>query len=127
VDVEGERYWMMADHAAEAARTKPRNVARLLPGFDQWVIGASRSVPAQLDPKHKVRVYRPQGWISPVLLVNGRIEGVWRHERKRRSLVVEIEPFETTPKWVRTQAAREAERLADFLGDELDLRWVDER
>jgi hypothetical protein len=127
VDVEGDRYWMLARHAAEAARTKPRNVARLLPGFDQWVIGASRSAPAVLDPKHKARVYRPQGWISPVLLVNGRMEGVWRHERGRRSLVVEIGPFGTTPKWVRTEAAREARRLADFVGDELDLRWVDER
>jgi hypothetical protein len=117
---------MLAHHAAEAARTKPRNVARLLPGFDQWVIGASRSAPALLDPQHKARVYRPQGWISPVLLVNGRTDGVWRHERTRRSLIVEIEPFGRTPKWVRTQAACEAERLADFLGGELDLRWADE-
>jgi hypothetical protein len=26
-------------------------------------------------------VYRPQGWLSPVVLVDGRMEGVWRHER----------------------------------------------
>jgi hypothetical protein len=127
VDVEGEARWMLAAHAAEAARARPRNAARLLPGFDQWVIGASRSAPAQLDQKHKARVYRPQGWISPVLLVNGRIEGVWRSERKGRALVVEIEPFEATPKWVRTQAAREARRLADFLGGELEVRWVEVR
>jgi uncharacterized protein YcaQ len=127
VDVEGEARWMLAAHAAEAARARPRNAARLLPGFDQWVIGASRSAPAQLDQKHKARVYRPQGWISPVLLVNGRIDGVWRHERKGRALVVEIEPFEATPKWVRTQAAREARRLADFLGGELEVRWVEVR
>jgi Winged helix DNA-binding domain len=127
VDVQGEARWMLAAHAAEATHARPRNVARLLPGFDQWVIGASRSAPAQLDPKHKARVYRPQGWISPVLLVNGRIEGVWRHERKGRALAVEIEPFEATPKWVRTQAAREARRLADFLGGELEVRWADER
>jgi uncharacterized protein YcaQ len=126
VDIEGQVGWMLADHAAEASRTKPENVARLLPGFDQWVIGASRSAPALLDPRNKARVYRPQGWISPVLLVNGRMEGVWRHERRRRSLAVEIEPFGTTPKWVRTEAAREARRLADFLGGELDLRWADE-
>ena len=125
VDVEGDVCWMLADHAAEAARTKPRNVARLLPGFDQWVIGASRSAPAQLDPRHKARVYRPQGWISPVLLVNGRMEGVWRHERGRHTVVVEIEPFGKTPKWVRSEVAREARRLADFLGGELELRWAD--
>jgi hypothetical protein len=126
IDVEGETCWMLADDAGEAARAKPQNVARLLPGFDQWVIGASRSAPAQLDPAHKARVYRSQGWISPVLLVNGRMDGVWRHERKGRSLIVEIEPFGRTPKWARTQAGSEARRLTDFLGGELELRWTDE-
>ncbi|MBD0282490.1 MAG: AlkZ family DNA glycosylase [Thermoleophilaceae bacterium] len=124
VDVEGEACWMLADHAAEAARAMPANVARLLPGFDQWTIGASRSSPAQLDPEHKARVYRPQGWISPVLLVNGRMEGVWRHERKGRRLLVELEPFGKVPKWVRTQAEEEATRLVEFLGGERELSWV---
>ena len=124
VDVDGSPGWMLETHAAEAARTKPANVARLLPGFDQWVIGASRSAPALLDPKHKARVYRNQGWISPVLLVNGRMEGVWRHERQGASLLVEIEPFRRTPKWVHTQAEAEAKRLAGFLGGELALSWV---
>lgn len=124
VDVEGEIYWMLAGHVAEAAKANPGNIVRLLPGFDQWVVGASRTAPAQLGPEHKARVYRPQGWLSPVLLVNGRMEGVWRHERKGRRLIVELEPFGRLPKWARTQADREASRLADFLGGELSLRWT---
>jgi uncharacterized protein YcaQ len=124
VDVEGETYWMLAGHVAEAAEATPRNIVRLLPGFDQWVVGASRTAPAQLDPEHKARVYRPQGWLSPVLLVNGRMEGVWRHERKGRRLIVELEPFGRLPRWARTQAEREASRLADFLGGELSLSWT---
>jgi uncharacterized protein YcaQ len=123
VDVGGEPHWMLAADAVEAADARPPKVARLLPGFDQWVIGASRNSPALLDPEHKARVYRPQGWISPVLLVNGRIEGVWRHERKGRRLLVDIEPFTGQPTWVRKQAAAEAARLAEFLGGELELSW----
>lgn len=123
LDVGGDRRWMLAEHAAEAARARPKNVARLLPGFDQWVIGASRTAPALLDPEHKARVYRPQGWISPVLLVNGRIDGVWRHERKGKRLQVEIQPFGKLPKWARTQAEREARRLAGFVGGTLDVSW----
>jgi Winged helix DNA-binding domain len=125
LDVEGDSCWMLAAHAGEAAAAKPENVARLLPGFDQWVVGASRSAPALLDAEHRKRVYRPQGWISPVLLVNGRIEGVWRHERKGRRLVVEIEPFAELPAWARKQAEREAARLEQFLGGELELGWSD--
>jgi hypothetical protein len=46
------------------------------PQVDQWVVGASRS-PALLDSEYRQRIYRLQGWVSPVLLVNGHMAGVW--------------------------------------------------
>ena len=125
VDVEGTAGWMLREHAAEAAAAAaPGRVARLLPGFDMWVIGAARDAAALLDPAEKKRVYRNQGWISPVLLVDGRMEGVWRHERKGGRLGVTIEPFGRAPKWVRAQAEAESERLAVFLGGELTVDWA---
>jgi hypothetical protein len=124
VDVEGSAGWMLEQHAREVAATEPIQVARLLPGFDIWVIGAARGNAALLDPAHKKRVYRNQGWISPVLLVNGRMEGVWKHERKGKRLLVAIKPFERKPpKWVRDQIDVEAQRLAAFLGGVLSLSW----
>lgn len=56
----------------------------------------------------KVYVYCPQGWLSPVVLVDGRMEGVWRHERRGDRLSVEIEPFARQPDWVRRAAEEEA-------------------
>jgi hypothetical protein len=69
------------------------------------------------------RVYRPQGWLSPVLLVNGRMEGVWRHEVKGRHVDVSIEPFTSVPTWAAKAAEAEAERLAAWLGVTLRLTW----
>ena len=124
VDVEGTPGWMLREHADEAAAEEPpERLVRLLPGFDMWVIGAARDAAALLDPAQKKRVYRNQGWISPVLLVNGRMDGVWKHERKGRRLMVTIAPFGKLPKWARTGAEAEAERLAAFLGGELALSW----
>ena len=124
VDVEGTAGWMLARHAHEAAAARPVQLARLLPGFDMWVIGASRDAAALLDPAKKKRVYRDQGWISPVLLVNGRMEGVWRHERRGRRLEITVEPFAGKPPgWARSQVEAEAARLAAFVGGELTLRW----
>jgi enamine deaminase RidA (YjgF/YER057c/UK114 family) len=68
----------------------------------------------------KGHVYCPQGWLSPVVLVDGRMEGVWRHERRGDRLSVEIEPFARQPDWVR-RAAEDDERLACFVGGELEL------
>ena len=124
VDVEGTPGWMLREHAEEAAAEEPpERLVRLLPGFDMWVIGAARDAAALLDPGEKNRVYRNQGWISPVLLVNGRMDGVWKHERKGRRLTVTIEPFGKLPKWARKEAEAEAERLRAFLGGELELSW----
>jgi hypothetical protein len=88
------------------------------------VIGAARDAAALLDPVEKKRVYRNQGWISPVLLVDGRMEGVWKHERKGQRLVVSIEPFGRVPKRVRAGVEAEAERLAAFLGGALAVSWA---
>lgn len=64
------------------------------------------------------------GWLTPVLCVGGRIEGVWRWTRKGKRLEVEIEPFGRLAKPLHEAAASEAERLAAFLGGELELRWI---
>jgi uncharacterized protein YcaQ len=124
VEVEGTAGRMLREHAEEAAAAaEPVRVARLLPGFDMWVIGASRDAAALLDAAEKKRVYRNQGWISPVLLVNGRMDGVWKHERKGKRLLVSLEPFGKLPKWARTELEAEAERLAAFLGAAVEVSW----
>jgi hypothetical protein len=116
VDVEGQRGWMLARDVPAVISAQSPNAARLLPAFDPWVVGASRRAAALLEPTYKARVYRGQGWISPVVLVNGRMVGVWRHLRKGRRLIVQIEPFAILPAWARAQLEAEAERLAAFFG-----------
>jgi hypothetical protein len=120
VEVEGSHAWMLAEHVTEAEKAEPSGVVRLLPAFDHYVVAAPRDREAVLPEGLKSRVYRPQGWLSPVLLVDGRMEGLWRHERKGDRLVVEIEPFTEQPEWVRRAAEEEAERLTRLLGGELD-------
>jgi Winged helix DNA-binding domain len=124
VDVEGEALWVAAHDVEELSRAESPDVVRLLPGFDQWVVGGSRDVSALIASRHRARVYRAQGWISPVVLVNGRMLGVWRHTRKgRQRLLVEIEPFGKLPRWAVAGVEAEAERLAGFLERELVFRY----
>lgn len=120
VDLEGTRAYLLAGAAPSAAEARS---VRLLPAFDPYVVGAPRS--GGLFPAvHKGRIYRPQGWISPALLVDGHVEGVWRHERKNGRLEVQVEPFARQPPRVRAGVAEEAERLATFLEARLDkLAW----
>jgi hypothetical protein len=122
VDVDGTKALVLTDDLEELRAAEPLEVTRLLPAFDPWVIGAARHPP--LMPSGDVRrIFRPQGWVSPTLLVDGRIAGTWRHERKGQRLVVELEPFGRLAAPARHGLEAEAQRLADFLSGELDLYW----
>jgi hypothetical protein len=133
VEVEGTAaYALSADlpGLAEAAGRDPAGAGgsravRLLPAFDQYVVTATLQAERLMPGPFKARVYRPQGWLSPVLLVGGRMDGTWRQEAKGRRRQVTIEPFTGPPAWARRAAEAEAERLAAFTGGELELRWAD--
>ena len=123
-DVEGSKLWVLASHAKEIAAAAPSRAVRLVPAFDQYVVGVPRKGPgAPFEARRRAQIYRQAGWLSPALVVDGRIDGVWRHERKGKRLAVEIAPFGKPPKWVRAGVEEEARRLADFLGGDLALGW----
>jgi hypothetical protein len=124
VAVEGEELVMLASDVEEAAAAGPSGVVRLLPAFDHYTVAAPRDRDAVLPTDRRARVYRPQGWLSPVLLVDGRMAGVWSHERRGDRLAVEIEPFGRLSRAVRAAAEAEAAALAEFLGGELDLTFA---
>jgi hypothetical protein len=124
VDVEGARGWMLADDVDEAAAAQPSGVVRLLPAFDHYVVAAPRDADAVLATEHRARVYRPQGWLSPVLLVDGRMVGVWSYEAGGDRVTISVEPFAPVGSEVRAGVEAEARRLAAFLGGEPELTWA---
>ncbi|MFC7534973.1 DNA glycosylase AlkZ-like family protein [Actinoplanes sp. GCM10030250] len=81
----------------EFAPVAARDTVRLLPAFDPYTIGVLRQLES-VSSGPKAAVSRPQGWISPVLLVNGRIEGTWEPGPV-------ITPFREQPDWVRKAIA----------------------
>ncbi|MBV9250215.1 MAG: AlkZ family DNA glycosylase [Acetobacteraceae bacterium] len=123
IEVEGVQAWMLASDTRELRDASTIRSVRLLPGFDQYVVAASHHTRYLLPGDLRPRVFRPQGWISPVLLVNGFMQGTWRHECKGSRVEIAIESFVKLPAWVRRAAKQEAERLASFLGGGLRLHW----
>jgi hypothetical protein len=123
VAVDGEPRWTLAGASAQAP--EPSGLVRLVPAFDQYVVGATLHAGALLPSEDlRARVYRAQGWLSPVLLVDGRMEGVWRFERRGRRIAISIEPFRPQGADVRAAAEVEAERIAAFLCGEPALTWA---
>jgi hypothetical protein len=77
VDVEGRQALMLTEHVDELADIPPAKGVRLLSGFDQYILGPGTNDETLLAKRHRAAVSRTSGWISPIVLVNGRIAGVW--------------------------------------------------
>ena len=96
---------------------------RLLPNFDAYLL-AHREKDHLLSAKHYKRVYRNQGWISPVVLIDGAIAGIWSYKLQGKKLRVEIEPFGKLSRIERAGVEEESESLALFFERELELEFA---
>jgi hypothetical protein len=69
-----------------------------------------------VEPKHYKRVYRPPGWISPVVLRGASIIGVWFPTTSGKTTTLRVEPFGRVTPAIREALDREAEAMGRFLG-----------
>lgn len=70
------------------------------------------------------RVYRSQGWISPVVLQAGRIIGVWFPKKGRGQAALEVSLFRRVSPSVRRAVEGEVEALGRFMDERYDVRFV---
>lgn len=112
---DGRIAFLLRADAATIRRSSGKDLGvRLLPAFDTFLLG-HHDKSHLVDAAHYKQVYRKAGWISPVLLVDGRAAGVWSHVRRGRRLDVNIEPFGRVGPRVRDRVEAEADRLGRFL------------
>lgn len=98
--------------------TRAEGCVRLLPHFDPYLL-AHREKDHLIPSRHYKRVYRNQGWISPVVLVNGSIAGTWSYQVRSRRVQVRVEPFAAVSQDVRAAVTQHAESFSEFFHAEL--------
>lgn len=114
VKIEGRRALALLDDLPVLARSKRPSGVRLLPAFDQYVTGCQPRE-SFVAPGEMRRIFKQQGFVAPVLLVDGRAAGIWSHERSGDVVRVEVEPFQPLRPKVRALLTDEVDRLAAFL------------
>ena len=115
VDVEGSKASILRSDLRHLERTElDEPLVRLLPYFDSFLLGhkSHRNI---VDLRNHKKIYRDQGWISPVLLVDGRAQGMWSHDQKKDILNVQVTPFSRISGTVSSRIKEEASDLGRFL------------
>jgi winged helix DNA-binding protein len=115
VDVEGERRYVLAEHLDELVATSPSRAVRLLAGFDQYVLGPGTGDAHVVPPARRAAVSRQSGWISPVVVRRGVVNGTWELAENE----VRIAWFRESGRPPRTLLRAEVERVGAIVGREL--------
>jgi winged helix DNA-binding protein len=74
VEVEGERLHLLREDLAELAASAPSSAVRLLPGYDQWVLGPGTS-DAHVVPRAMRTLLSRQ---APFVIAGGVVSGTWQ-------------------------------------------------
>jgi uncharacterized protein YcaQ len=116
VNVQGWEAAVLQEDLDQLAQAKfERPLVRLLPYFDTFLLGHKEREHLVATP-HRPNVFRPQGWITPVLLVDGRVAGVWEHARVGNRLNVNVTKFGSISRRIAAGIREEALDLGRFLG-----------
>ncbi len=115
VDVDGIPGAIPREHLPDLLEAAVDSVVRLLPAFDPYVVGGLRQLPRMIagDARNARLVSRSQGWISPVLMVNGRIFGTWTREHGQ----VVVTPFAPLPRGTRLGVRATTEQINDLYSE----------
>ena len=120
VDVEGERRWILRSDLRAAAEEAP-DAVNLLPHFDVFVVGSHPR--AQLmDPESDVARLSPGTAAGfAVILIGGRVSGVWERRTKGKRLLVRADPRQRLTRAQRASLERQAHRVAEILERECEF------
>ena len=116
----GVKGWLPADDIDELAAAPAIEGVRLLPPKDPYLAQPDRATLVPDAPLRK-RIFRPVA--SPgVVLVDGRIAGIWKVRARGKRSTFEIEELSRIPK---RGVSEEAERVAVLRGSaDLELHWA---
>lgn len=116
VEVDGKRAYALAEDVDEIASATPTNAVRLLPGFDQYVLGPGTADARVVPTARRAAVSTWSGWIAPVVVARGAVSGTWKVEGDQ----VRIGWFGECGRPPRRALQAEAVRLSSLLDRDLD-------
>lgn len=117
--VDGRSYYMPLQ--IPSGIHAPNKSTWLLPAFDEYVI-AYRDRSAIFDKHLSKLVISANGIFYPVLVINGKVKGLWKRTIQKDKIIVEINPFGPLNDRVRKEIAASAAEFGQFAGKTIAVR-----
>jgi hypothetical protein len=111
--IAGSIYWILRTN-----KTKVINNYHvfLLPGFDEYLLGYKERS-AIINSTDFIKVNPGlNGMLSPTIIINGRVVGVWKRIIKKNSVIINLQPFRKFTENETEYISSTADRYGKFLG-----------
>ncbi|GAA1001360.1 winged helix DNA-binding domain-containing protein [Acrocarpospora macrocephala] len=111
VEVDGKQAYARTEDVDDLATTDPTTEIRLLPAFDQYVLGPGTKNPQIIAPERRDHVSKAAGWISPVVIAGGRVVGTWTTDGESLDVILFTEAGPVSKQAIEKEAARLGDTL----------------
>lgn len=103
---------------------KPEKGVFLLPAYDELIICYKDREPTVRAKLHKQAV-SSNGLFRPVVIVDGKAEGIWKHVRGKDKIIIEIKMFETSGKKWKKLIESASREYGKFLNSDVEIVYSD--
>ncbi len=108
-------FWM-----SEKVQLKKSPDVYLLPGFDEYLIGYKDRTEI-INKEHFKRLNAGGGFLSPTIIIKGRVTGTWKREFKRNKVIISIRPFNAFNKSEKKKIIKAGERYGEFINMDVEI------
>ncbi|MDP1676749.1 MAG: winged helix DNA-binding domain-containing protein [Bacteroidota bacterium] len=112
-----QTYWF----ADNDIYSKKKESLYLLPAYDEFVI-SYKDRSAILTPESQAKAISNNGIFWPVIVVNGKIAGMWKRTVENKSVKIETEFFNSLQKTIAVYIKKKAVQFGKFIGKEVEIK-----
>lgn len=116
--IDNEVYWFTG--SIELPASLPDSVY-LLPAFDEYLI-SYKNRSAAIAADHHTKAISNNGIFRPVVVVNGRISGLWKRTVKKDTVLVELDHFRLHSKKEMRLIEKAAESFGHYMEKQIELK-----
>lgn len=116
----GSEYWFSG---SAAFKKHPSGTIHLLPAFDEFMV-SYKDRTASLDTAMAKDIITGNGIFRPVIVINGKVTGVWKRTVKKDEVLIEIQLFKSPIKSQKKIIFAAAEHYGKFLGMKTITRMI---
>lgn len=116
--IESQTYWFSNTVSMQQPEDKS---VYLLPSYDEFIISYRDRSASLLLVNHKTAI-SSNGIFRPVILLNGKVIGLWNRLNKKNKLTIQTSLFKKQPKAVMSLIENAAKQYQDFLEKEIGLK-----